>query len=302
SLGLGLAGLVAPREVARFIGVPDDDRTRDLLRTVGAREVISGLGILTQPRPTGWVWSRVAGDVMDLALLSSARGAPGVHRDRLATATAAVAGITALDLYAGQELSRAPVGEAERARRRHWQGDSQRAKSITVNRSPEEVYGYWRDFRNLARFMKNVLSVEETGDRRTHWRVRGPAGSVVEWDAEIVEDRPGELIAWRSLPGSEVHHCGRVRFRPAPGDRGTEIHVEMEYAPPGGAIGETVAFLFGKDPRQQLGEDLRRFKQVLETGEVVVSEGSINGIQFPQHAGQPPTEEDLARSEWRRAA
>jgi uncharacterized membrane protein len=294
SIGLGLAGLAAPREVARMIGVRDDENTRDVLRVVGVREIASGIGILTEPRPAGWVWSRVAGDVMDLALLGAAMSSRCAEKERLAAATAAVAGITALDLYCSQELGRSGDGQVGAAdRHRAAQSGSPLAKAITINRPVDEVYRFWRDYRNLSRIMKNIHSVEELGDGRTRWRAAGPMGMTVEWEAQTVEDRPNELISWRSEPGSQVHHCGRVLFQPAPGNRGTEVHVQMEYAPPGGMLGEKVAFLFGKDPRQQLGEDLRRFKQVLETGEVVLSEGSIAGYQFPQHAAQPPTEQEM---------
>jgi uncharacterized membrane protein len=158
-------------------------------------------------------------------------------------------------------------------------------KAITVNRSPDEVYRFWHDFQNLPRFMDHLESVKVTGDRRSHWKAKAPAGKTVEWDAEIVEDRPNELIAWRSVDGADVRNSGSVRFVPAPGGRGTEIRVELEYAPPGGVIGATIAKLFGEEPAQQVGSDLRRLKQVLETGEVVKSEATVHGRSHP---AQPP--------------
>jgi hypothetical protein len=127
--------------------------------------------------------------------------------------------------------------------------------------------------------------VQTTGDGRSHWKAKAPAGTTVEWDAETVADRPNELIAWRSLPGSAVDNSGVVRFVPAPGQRGTEVHVELSYTPPAGALGATAAMLFGTEPGQEISEDLRVFKQVIETGEVVRSDASIH--RRP-HSAQPP--------------
>jgi len=281
SLGLGLAGIAAPGQVARMIGVEDDSGSRAVLRAVGLREIASGVGILSRRRPAGWVWSRVAGDVMDLALLGTAFASGNSERGRLAATTAAIAGVTAVDFICGQQLSRdgAPDGASA--------GQVVRVKSITVNRSPEEVYGFWRRLSNLPRFMGNLESVEELDERRSHWRAKGPAGTAVEWDAEITEERSGELIAWQSLPGSDLRNWGRVRFQPAPGGRGTELQVEIEYKAPAGEVGARLARLLGKEPGQELAEDLRRFKQVMETGEVTRSDASLGGLMFPQRPGQP---------------
>jgi len=114
-------------------------------------------------------------------------------------------------------------------------------------------------------------------DRRSHWVARAPAGQEVEWDAEIIDERPGRRIAWRSLAESDVRHEGEVRFREAPGDRGTEVRVHIDYDPPAGKAGAAVAKLFGEEPEQQIRDDLRRLKQVLETGEVLLSDGSLEG-------------------------
>jgi uncharacterized membrane protein len=164
------------------------------------------------------------------------------------------------------------------------------SKSVTVNRPIADVYQFWRDFENLPRFMQHLEAVEVMGVRRSHWVARAPAGKQVEWDAEIVDERRNELISWRSLDGSDVRHAGTVRFREAPGDRGTEIRVELDYDPPAGAIGSAIAKLFGEEPSQQLRDDLRRFKQVLETGEVVLSEGS------PEGAGQGASKQRVAQA------
>jgi uncharacterized membrane protein len=183
----------------------------------------------------------------------------------------AITGVTALDLLDALGNTRTPGEIAE-------DGSFKVKTAITVRSTPDAVYGFWRGLENLPRFMAHVESVETAGDRRSHWTVNGPAGRTVEWDAETVEDRPNQLIAWRSLPGSLVKHSGRVRFVPAPGDRGTEVHLDMQYSPPGGPAAAGLARLFGEEPEQQAKDDLRRFKQVMETGEVVRSEGSPEGI------------------------
>jgi len=154
--------------------------------------------------------------------------------------------------------------------------------AITINRPPEAVYESFHDFANLPAFMWHLESVEPSGDGRWHWVAKAPAGTTVEWDAEIVEDTPAELIAWRSVEGADVANSGRVRFTPAHAGQGTEVRVELEYRPPGGVIGAAVAKLLGEEPNQQLRDDLRRFKQVVETGEVVVSDGSPEGARSPR--------------------
>ena len=160
-------------------------------------------------------------------------------------------------------------------------------KAVTINRAVDEVYAFWRGFENLPRFMTHLESVEATGERTSRWRARAPAGRTVEWDAETVEDRPGEVIAWRSLPGADVENTGSVRFRSAPGDRGTEVVVELEYAPPAGKLGATVAKLLGEEPSTQLADDLRRLKQVLETGEIARSDATPGGHALRGHLKRP---------------
>ncbi len=150
-------------------------------------------------------------------------------------------------------------------------------KSVTINRPRLAVYEFWRDFGHLAQFMAHVQRVDALGEKRSHWVVSAPAGQTVEWDAETTEDRPGELIRWRTLQGSSIRHEGVVRFDEAPGDRGTEVHVDLRYDAPAGQAGATIDTLFGEEPTQQLRDDLRRFKQVMETGEVVRPDGSLEG-------------------------
>lgn len=146
-------------------------------------------------------------------------------------------------------------------------------ESVTVNRSPAELYRYWRHFENLPRFMEHLEAVTITGERTSHWVAKAPLGMKAEWDAEIINDRENELIAWRSLPGSEIPNAGSVRFEPAPGGRGTEVIVEIFYDPPLNKIGAAIAKLFGEEPRQQVHDDLRRFKQVMEAGTIATTDG-----------------------------
>lgn len=139
-------------------------------------------------------------------------------------------------------------------------------REITVERPLGEVYAFWRDFTNFPKFMAHVESVHETGPNLSHWVARGPMGTSIEWDAEIFAERPDELIAWRSVAGSQVDCAGSVRFRPSAGGHSTDVHVSINYEPPGGQAGAAVARLLGDDPDAQIAEDLARFKTVVEAG------------------------------------
>jgi uncharacterized membrane protein len=145
-------------------------------------------------------------------------------------------------------------------------------RAVTINRSPEDLFRFWRNFENLPRFMTGLVSIKTQG-KRSHWVARGPMGTHAEWDAEIITEEPNRLIGWRSLEGSEVATAGAVHFTPAPGGRGTEVRVDMKYEPPAGKVGALIAKLFGEDPAQQIQEDLRRFKQLMETGEIPTTQG-----------------------------
>jgi uncharacterized membrane protein len=153
-------------------------------------------------------------------------------------------------------------------------GDTLFARSVTINRPHDELFAYWRDFTNLPRFMDNVERIDVLDDRRTHWVVRAPAGRVVEWDAIITDETPGEMIAWASAEGSEIANSGRIAFRDA-GARGTVVTATINYDPPGGAIGKVIAKLFQREPAVQARRDLRRFKQLMETGEIATSSMTI---------------------------
>ena len=143
-------------------------------------------------------------------------------------------------------------------------------KSVTINRPRHELYAYWRDFANLPTFMDNVVRVEVADVRTTHWVVKAPGGKTVEWDALITDERDGEYFAWTSAEGADVPNSGRIDFRDA-GDRGTVVTATIVYDPPGGAVGKLIAKLFQREPAIQARRDLRRFKQLMETGEVATS-------------------------------
>ncbi len=155
-------------------------------------------------------------------------------------------------------------------------------RAITIRKTPEEVYAYWRDFRNLPKFMLHLQDVQVIDSTHSHWATKAPVGGgTVEWDAEISEDRPNELIAWRSLEGASVPNSGHVSFTKAPRDLGTEVRVQMDYEVPAGPIGKAIATLFGESPERQVYDDLRALKAVLETGEILFSDASIHGKPHP---------------------
>ena len=146
-----------------------------------------------------------------------------------------------------------------------------------VNAPPERAYKLWRDFAGLPRFMVHLKSVRELQGDRSEWVALGPGSREVRWKAEITEDKGNERIAWRSLPDSEVLTSGSVNFRPDPQGRGTFVSVEVQYALPGGSLASWLAALFGKSPEFVVREDVRRFKQLLETGEVPTTRGQTHG-------------------------
>lgn len=150
-------------------------------------------------------------------------------------------------------------------------------KTVTINRPASELYSFWRNFENLPHFMRHVKSITVQDSTRSHWVSSAPLDQTVEWDAEIVTDEPDHLIAWRSLDNADIENSGFVRFQPATGNRGTEVKVVMEYTPPGGAVTAMLAKLFGEEPEQQIGDELSRFKQLMEAGEIATVEGQPKG-------------------------
>jgi len=159
--------------------------------------------------------------------------------------------------------------EREVAREHGWKRAFASAPSVTVNRPREDLYRYWRDFSHLGGFMEHIEQVDVLDDARSRWTVKAPMGQTVQWISRVTEDRPGERIAWETEAGADVRSAGWVEFRDAPGGRGTEVHALLAYEPPGGELGRLFARLWGREPAMQARGDLRRFKQLMETGEVV---------------------------------
>jgi uncharacterized membrane protein len=251
-LGLGLVEVLAPRAVGRAVGVGDYP---EIIRMLGVRGIVTGLGMLSQREPGNWAWARVAGDAMDLALLGAAASAPDADPRRIAAATAGVLGVAALDAYAGQRLTASHSAEAPRIAVIH---------TANIDSTPGEVYRFWRRLENLPRFLSHLESVSTVSDRVSHWAANAPAGAGVEWDAEIVDDQPGRRIGWRTLPGSQVTHEGMVSFESAIGGRSTVLRIEMLYLPPAGRVGTRIARSFGADPAVQIADDLRRLERLLK--------------------------------------
>jgi len=155
-------------------------------------------------------------------------------------------------------------------------GKAHVTKSLTINKSPAELYNFWRNFENLPQFMQHLESVKNTGEKTSHWKAKAPLGTSVEWDAELTSDQENERIGWRSLEGADIPNSGVVEFKPTR-NRGTEVKVSLTYEAPGGVLGTLFAKLFGEEPSQQVYGDLYRFKSLMESGEVITVEGQSSG-------------------------
>ena len=162
-------------------------------------------------------------------------------------------------------------------------GDCLSGATVTINRPRDELFVYWRNFINLPRFMDNVVTVEMLDDLRSRWVAKAPAGKTVEWVSAITEEREGDFIAWASVDGADVPNSGRIDFRDAPGGRGTWVTATILYDPPAGFIGKIIAKMFQREPTLQARRDLRRFKQLMETGEIAT--GARTRKQLEEEAG-----------------
>jgi uncharacterized membrane protein len=256
SIGLGLVELIAPGQLARLVGM----RARsDVVRSLGVREILNGIGILTTRQPARWQWARVGGDLLDLAVLGAGMVSGQVERRRVAAA-AAVAGVTVLDMLCASQLgAERPARRREPIRIRY---------TMTIDKPAEELYQFWREVENLPRLMPHLREVRDLGNGRSHWEAKGPAGTCIRWNSEITTDRPNSLIAWRSVEDSDLKSRGEVLFEPARGGRGTVVTVKMDYDLPAGQLGKAVAWLTGKSPDLHVRLTLVRFKQLMETGEI----------------------------------
>jgi uncharacterized membrane protein len=260
SLALGATELAIPRLLSRAIGIEPGVGTSAVIRLMGAREIAAGIGVLMQPRRPMPLWVRVAGDVMDLGLLGLAMGRKRSSTPRLLAAVAAVGGAMALDIVAARKIQAAYEAANEPV-----------IFSVTINKTPDEVYAFYRNFAQLPRFMDYLESVEEMSPRRSHWVAKLPIGGTISWDAEIIEDSPGKAIMWRTVEGSPIQLAGRVTFTRAPGRDATEVRVKMHLGFTGKRPSSLLAKLLAKP---QIKGDLRRLKQVMETGEVLFSDAT----------------------------
>ncbi|HXE15305.1 MAG TPA: SRPBCC family protein [Bryobacteraceae bacterium] len=265
SIGLGLAELATPNVVAKLIGARNGAGTRNILRFYGARELAAGVGILSQSNPSGWLWARVAGDVVDVSSLCKAMLSDGNDRGKSIAATAAVLGVTVADVCCAMRFAGASANG--QARRRA----AAIISSITIARTAEEIYSFWRDFARLPEIFDRLESVQALDDNRWRWKLAMPMSRSLEWDAEITDDQPNSRIAWQSVSPS-VPHSGEVRFEPSAGQRGTKVTVRIQpqLASPG------IAKLLGVVPEQHVNIALHNLKQMMETGEVVKSDASIH--------------------------
>lgn len=268
SLALGAAELAIPRQVARGIGIPAGTKTSILVRALGAREILSGIAVLVAPRQAVPLWARVAGDAVDLILLGAASRSR-TTAGRIGGAVAAVLGVAAIDVLAARRAQKALKS-------------SPIMFAVTINKPRDEVYAFYRDFTRFPAFMDYVESVTETG-ATSRWVAKLPTGNTVTWDARVIEDRPDDLIEWESIDGAPLKLHGRVTFTKTPGRDATEVRVELTVGPGSTAL----AKLFAKP---QIKGDLRRFKQVMETGEVLISDASRHRRPHP---AQPSNEGDV---------
>ena len=265
-VGLGVTELAFPRKLAGVVGV--DARTTAsslLVRALGVREIASGLALLAAPAHPGPLWARVIGDAIDLGLLGLALTARRSNRRRVALALGAIAGIAAIDILASRRRMM--------ARRR-----SDVIATVTINKPPLEVYEFYRRLEQLPQFMDHLEAVEPLGPRRSRWTARLPIGGTVSWEAEIIEDRPGSALSWCSVEGSPIQTRGRVTFTRTPGRNMTEVRVELQLAILGAGPSTSLTRLFA---RPQVKGDLQRLKQVLETGEVLLSDASRHRLPHP---------------------
>jgi uncharacterized membrane protein len=268
ALGLGATQLVAPKSFARFIGVSEDHST--VIRLCGVREVATGLGMLSEKAAPSAAAARVAGDALDLALLSAAMQSDSSDRNRVAATIATVLGVTAMDVTAASTTT-VP-----------WLQTSipnSFSAQVAINASPERLYGLWRDVQNLPRFMERLESVTRLDDRHSRWVIRTAQGAKVEWDSEITEDVPNERIAWHAAGGLPYSHQGQVIFQPLGKDRGTTVLVRWELDSKLASVGAALAMLLGDNPKVRVTQELRAFKQWVETGEMATTRGQPSGCR-----------------------
>lgn len=266
SLGIGAAAFLSPRKVARATGLPKSD---NLLRAIGVREIAFGIGLLRKETPSGWAWSRVGGDVMDLAVLGFSFFHPYADRRKLGAAAAAVTGVALFDLLCSQELGGTMKVKDD--------SSVEYRRSVTVNRPASDLYALWRDEENLPGFLPHVKSVRRLGDRRSRWVLESSSGRDIRWEAILVEEVPNERLIWCSPDRSGTKMIFAVEFTELAAGRGTEVAVTVRHQPRGGLLAASLSRVFGTDPKPAVIEDLRTFKQLMEAGELPTTDGQPAG-------------------------
>ncbi len=262
SLGLAAATCLAPRAIGRLTGLGERST---LLRVVGLRELASGVGLLTQQNRTPWLLARVAGDVMDLAIALSAVGADNPRRARAFATLGVVGAVTVADLSA---WGHAATRSAQQVRV---------YSAVVVNKSAQECYEFWRDVSHLPKFMHWIETVTPIDERRSRWTVRTPMGARLEWNAELTEDDRSKHLTWRARDNEGMQHMTGVWFGSAKGVRGTLVQASLQHFPAAARGALSVRKLFATDPESVLREDLRRFKQLIEAGEIPTTRGQPSG-------------------------
>lgn len=179
-------------------------------------------------------------------------------------------------MYKAFDINTADKGDPDSPYSKGRSGKIHVTKSVTINKSQQELYSFWKNFENLPQFMSHLESVKRIDNKRSHWKAKAPIGSAVEWEAEITSDQENERIGWQSVEGSDIPNSGVVEFLPT-SNRGTQVRVTLTYAPPAGKIGSLIAKLFGEEPSQQVADDLRHFKQLMESGTIMTVEGQPSG-------------------------
>ena len=278
SIGVGAATLLGTAGAARFIGARPTRANRLAFAAMGLCDIAYGFSLLGGRSRKGWAWVRVAADVANLSVLGTRFAPQSLPGPGFGGLLAAEAGLTLIDAMTA-------VRAGDSAGHHPSRGVYVNA-STTIRKPRAEVYAFWRDFSNIPRFMRHVGNVSEAHGHTT-WEAHASFGPSLTWEAQIVSERPGEEIRWRSTEQTLLANHGGVYFRDAPGGRGTEVHVHLGFEPPLGAVGAGLAKLFRALPREQLTADLRRLKQLLELGEIVRSDASIHR---GRHPAQPSAE------------
>ena len=271
SVGLGLTELFSGQEMDRYLGTGGHEGT---LRLFGLREIAAGAIILAQKEPSaGSVWSRVGGDVMDLVFLGKAleKQRNRTKHERLSVATATVAAVTALDVFCAWRLGRTSGPEET------TEEDATRVETnLTIGRSPEELYALWRDPQTLPQVMGHFATVTVQDADRAHWVINGPVKTSLQWDTQIVQEEPGRMLRWYSAQGAKIPNGGTVQFSPAPAGRGTVATLRIDFDPPGGSFAKGAAKALGIVPQVLADKALRRFKSLVEAGEIPTLQDNVS--------------------------